>query len=173
MFNTLNSLYGLFLTENKNALPSLEKFISMMRYIHTSSNRDFVALNEETEYIREYVEVQSLRLNEMTQVILNIDIHKGNILIPPMLLVTFVENCFKHGVSPVEKSCILISLTENDNTLLFATSNKIFPVKRIGEHMGIDNCRKRLELLYPGEYELTINNDGDTYYVSLQINLKL
>ena len=173
MFNTLNSLYGLFLTDNKNALPSLEKFISMMRYIHTSSNRDFVPLNEEAEYIREYVEVQSLRLNEMSEVAMNININNGNILIPPMLLVTFVENCFKHGVSPVEKSYILISLTENENNLKFATSNKIFPVKRIGEHMGIDNCQKRLELLYPGKYELTINNDGDTFYVSLQINLNL
>lgn len=172
MFNTLNSLYGLFLTENKNALPSLEKFISMMRYIHTSSNRDLVPLSEEAEYIREYVDVQSLRLNEMTTVVLNIDIRNESLMIPPMLLVTFVENCFKHGVSPVQKSCILISLSENDGNLLFATSNRIFPVKRIGEHMGIENCRKRLELLYPGKYELTINSNDDIYNVSLQIGLK-
>ena len=171
MFNTLNSLYGLFLTENRNALPSLEKFISMMRYIHTSSNRDLVPLSEESEYIREYVDVQSLRLNDMTKVVLNIDIHNGSLLIPPMLLVTFVENCFKHGVSPVQKSCILISLTEDDGNLSFATSNRIFPVKRIGEHMGIENCRKRLELLYPGKYKLTINNNSDIYNVSLKIQL--
>lgn len=172
MFNTLNSLYGLFLTENKNALPSLEKFISMMRYIHTSSNRDLVPLAEEMGYIREYVEVQSLRLNEMTTVALNIDIRNDSLMIPPMLLVTFVENCFKHGVSPVQKSCILISLSEDNGKLLFATSNRIFPVKRIGEHMGIENCRKRLELLYPGKYELTINSKSDIYNVSLQIGLK-
>ena len=171
MFNTLNSLYGLFLTENRNALPSLEKFISMMRYIHTSSNRDLVPLSEESEYIREYVDVQSLRLNDMTKVVLGIDIHNGSLLIPPMLLVTFVENCFKHGVSPVQKSCILISLTEDDGNLAFATSNRIFPVKRIGEHMGIENCRKRLELLYPGKYKLTINNNSDIYNVSLKIQL--
>lgn len=172
MFNTLNSLYGLFLTENKNALPSLEKFISMMRYIHTSSNRDLVPLTEEAEYIKEYVEVQSLRLNEKTTVALSIDVRNEILMIPPMLLVTFVENCFKHGVSPVQKSCILISLSENEGNLLFATSNRIFPVKRIGEHMGIENCRKRLELLYPGKYELSINSDNDIYNVSLQIRLK-
>ena len=171
MFNTLNSLYGLFLTENRNALPSLEKFISMMRYIHTSSNRNLVPLSEESEYIREYVDVQSLRLNDMTKVVLSIDIHNGSLLIPPMLLVTFVENCFKHGVSPVQKSCILISLSEDDGHLSFATSNRIFPVKRIGEHMGIENCRKRLELLYPGKYELTINKNSDIYNVSLKIQL--
>ena len=172
MFNTLNSLYGLFLTESRNALPSLEKFISMMRYIHTSSNRDFVHLSEESEYIREYVDVQSLRLNDMTKVVLNIDIHNGSLLIPPMLLVTFVENCFKHGVSPVQKSCILISLSEDDGNLSFATSNRIFPVKRIGEHMGIENCRRRLELLYSGKYELTIDSNSDIYNVSLKIRLK-
>lgn len=171
MFNTLNSLYGLFLTENKNALPSLEKYISMMRYIHTSSNRNLVPLAEETEYIREYVEVQSPRLNEMTTVVLNINTQDEGLMIPPMLLVTFVENCFKHGVSPVEKSCILISLSEEEGNLLFATSNRIFPVKRIGEHMGIENCRRRLELLYPGKYELAINNNSDIYNVSLQIRL--
>ncbi len=172
MFNTLNSLYGLFLTQDNNALPSLEKFISMMRYIHTSSNRDLVPISEEAEYIREYVEVQSLRLNEMTSVNLNIDIRNDSLLIPPMLLVTFVENCFKHGVSPVQKSSIDIRLSEDGHTLLFSTSNRIFPVKRIGEHMGIDNCRKRLELIYPGRYELIINSDSDIYNVSLKIRLK-
>ena len=172
MFNTLNSLYGLFLTENKNALPSLEKFISMMRYIHTSSNRDLVPMSEETEYIHEYVEVQSLRLNEMTKVALNIDIQNDRLMIPPMLLVTFVENCFKHGVSPIERSRILIVITESEGKLSFTSSNRIFPVKRIGEHMGIDNCRKRLELLFPGKYELTVTNNSDIYNVSLQIKRK-
>ena len=172
MFNTLNSLYGLFLTENKNALPSLEKFISMMRYIHTSSNRDLVPLAEETEYIREYVDVQSLRLNEMTKVILNIGIQNDSLMIPPMLLVTFVENCFKHGVSPVEKSSILIDIIENKGKLSFVSSNRIFPVRRIGEHMGIENCRKRLELLYPGKYELKINSNSGIYNVALKIQLK-
>ncbi|MDE7179837.1 MAG: histidine kinase [Muribaculaceae bacterium] len=172
MFNTLNSLYGLFLTGNKNALPSLEKFISMMRYIHTSSYRELVALDEEAEYIREYVEVQSLRLNEMTSVRLDIDVEDVSLMIPPMLLVTFVENCFKHGVSPVENSEIRIHLSERGGNLSFTTSNRIFPVRRIGEHMGIDNCRKRLELLFPGKYHLITNGNSGIYDVSLKICLK-
>lgn len=93
-------------------------------------------------------------------------------MIPPMLLVTFVENCFKHGVSPIEKSRIIISLAQDDDTIQFTTSNRIFPMKRIGEHMGIDNCRKRLKLLYPGKYELIINNNNDIFAVSLQIQLQ-
>lgn len=171
MFNTLNSLYGLFLTQNGKALESLEKFISMMRYIHTTSGHDLVPLSDETDYIRQYVGLQSLRLNEMTTVTLDIDIEHDAIEVPPMLLVTFVENCFKHGVSPVEKSDIVISLTEKDGQLLFSTSNRIFPMKRIGEHMGIENCRRRLQLLYPGQHRIEIDNDGHNYNVKLIINL--
>lgn len=171
MFNTLNSLYGLFLTGNERALESLEKYISMMRYIHLASTKNTVALSEEADYIRQFVDLQSLRLNEKTTVKLNINLHSEGIQFPPMLLVTFVENCFKHGVSPIEESEIAISISERDGTLVFRTSNKIFPRERIGEHMGIDNCRKRLNLLYPGRYELIINQVNSRYEVKLTVKL--
>lgn len=171
MFNTLNSLYGLFLTRNEHALESLEKFIAMMRYIHTSSLCDMAPLAEEADYIRRYVDLQKLRLSGMTTVVLDISINDPDLRLPPMLLVTFVENCFKHGISPVERSEIRISLTESDKRMTFSTVNRIFPVKRIGEHMGINNCRKRLELLYPGHHRLTISDDGEFYKVELFIEL--
>lgn len=173
MFNTLNSLYGLFLTHNDNALESLEKYISMLRYIHTTSMRDFVALSDEVDYIKQYVALQSLRLNEMTTVKMDIDIENESLHIPPMLLVTFVENCFKHGISPVEESEISIMLTERSGNLIFSTENRIFPVKRIGEHMGIENCRKRLELLYPGKHVMGNNSDGKFYRVKLCMDLSV
>lgn len=173
MFNTLNSLYGLFLTHNDNALESLEKYISMLRYIHTTSMRDFVALSDEVDYIKQYVALQSLRLNEMTTVKMDIDIENESLHIPPMLLVTFVENCFKHGISPVEESQISILITERNGKLIFSTENKIFPVKRIGEHMGIENCRKRLELLYPGKHVMDNNSDGKFYHVKLCMDLSV
>lgn len=172
MFNTLNSLYGLFLTHNANALASLEKFISMMRYIHVASMHDMVALSDEVDYIRQYVGIQELRLNDMTSVALDINVDDDAMQLPPMLLVTFVENCFKHGVSPVEESRIIISLHEHNGQLVFMTSNRIFPVKRIGEHMGIGNCRKRLALLYPGKHELNVTDNGEFFTVTLSIDLK-
>lgn len=171
MFNTLNSLYGLFLTKNENALESLEKFISMMRYIHTSSMRDLVPLSDEVDYIHQYVGLQKLRLNEMTTVTLDIDIENSSLMVSPMLLVTFVENCFKHGVSPVEKSRIKISLKERGGHMNFLTSNRIFPVKRIGEHMGIENCQKRLNLLYHDKHDLQIMKDD--YFFTVQLNIDL
>lgn len=172
MFNTLNSLYGLFLTGNDRALESLEKFISMMRYIHTTSTRDLVPLSDEADYIRRFVDLQSLRLTDKTTVSLDIDIADSRTMVPPMLLVTFIENCFKHGVSPVEPGTIHISLRERDGVMTFSTSNRIFPVRRIGEHMGIENCRRRLELLYPGCHSLSIRTDENIFHVELSINLK-
>ncbi len=172
MFNTLNSLYGLFLTHDEKALVSLEKFISMLRYIHTSAQNDFVPLAEEADHIREYVELQSLRLNEMTEVDLDVDIADAALRVPPMLLVTFVENCFKHGVSPVEKGRISIFLSEFGGRLILKTRNRIYPVRRASEHMGIGNCRKRLEMLYPAAHSLEIADDGNAYEVKLTIDLK-
>ena len=173
MFNTLNSLYGLFLTRDAKALESLEMYIAMLRYILTTASRDFVSLSDEVDYIRQYVALQSLRLNGKTTVALEIEVENDSVLVPPMLLVTFVENCFKHGVSPVEESHIHVGLTERAGRLSFRTSNRIFPVKRIGEHMGIDNCRRRLGLLYPGRHTMSIQNDGQTFIVELSIPLSL
>lgn len=173
MFNTLNSLYGLFLTHDDKALVSLERFILMMRYIHNTSLRDFAPLSDEIDYIRQYVGLQSLRVNGNTDVTLDINVEDSSLTVPPMLLVTFVENCFKHGISPVEKSGIEIRLTEKDGKMLFTTSNRIFPAKRIGEHLGISNCRKRLELLYPDRHTLEIGNDGNIFNVKLSIDLSV
>lgn len=172
MFNTLNSLYGLFLTHNENALASLERFITMMRYVHQSSQRDMIPLSEEIDYIRQYVALQSLRLNDMTSVSLDIKTDDDGLMIPPMLLITFVENCFKHGVSSVERSNIVITLVEENGRLQLSTSNRIFPVRRIGEHMGIANCCRRLQLLYPDCHSLDIGNDGTTFTVRLMIDFR-
>lgn len=172
MFNTLNSLYGLFLTRNPNALGSLEKFISMTRYMNTTSSRDFTPLADEADYIRQYVELQSLRLSEMTSVSLDISVSDPQLPFPPMLLVTFVENCFKHGVSPVEKSEIRISLREEDSVLLFETSNRAFPRRREASGgVGLDNCARRLDLLYPSRHSLSAGREGDDFYVKLLVQL--
>lgn len=173
MFNTLNSLYGLFLIGSENALPSLEKFIEMTRYIHTAANRDFVPVSDEADYISQYTALQSLRLNGMTTVDLQIDVDRDEgLMVPPMLLVTFVENCFKHGVSPSERCRIEIVLSARGGRLLFSTSNRMFPAKGESENTGIGNCRKRLELLYPSRHELRIGPDGDSFKVKLKIELK-
>lgn len=171
MFNTLNTLYGLFLTRNEGALGALEKFISMMRYIHTTSGRDLVALGDEVAYIREYIDLQSLRLGPLTELDVHIDVRHPGRLVPPMLLVTFVENCFKHGVSADTSCRLVISLVEDDDTLSFTTLNSIFPAPHPGEHMGIANCRHRLELLFAGCHTLTAGPTADSKF-KVELNIK-
>ncbi len=172
MFNTLNSLYGLFLTSDPKALPSLEKYISMLRYVHSTSNKDLIPISDEMEYIRQYVELQELRLNEMTSVNLTIQMEDEALVLPPMLIVSIIENCFKHGISPVEESKIYIDIIENHGILTLTTKNRIFHRKNhSGQHTGISNCRKRLELIYPGRHSLTCGSDGKYYNVTLSINL--
>ncbi|MBD5370390.1 MAG: histidine kinase [Bacteroides sp.] len=170
MFNTLNSLYGLFLTHDSKALPALEKFITMMRYVHTTASHEYVALDDEVDYIRQYVGLQSLRLNERTHVTLSIDVENPEAMIPPMLLMTFVENCFKHGVSPVEESTIEICISEKDGQLIFSTRNHVFDLRHIGEHQGIDNCKKRLLLSFPSAHKLNIRKEVGEFKVDLSID---
>ncbi|MDE5674805.1 MAG: histidine kinase [Muribaculaceae bacterium] len=171
MFNTLNSVYGLFLTGNEKALESLERFISMIRYVHTTALCDFVALKDEVDYIRQYMAMQSLRLNELTTVKLETEVEDDELMVPPMLLITFVENCFKHGVSPVEKGYINVLIRERGAKMTLITENHICRVITHGEHIGIENCKRRLDLQYPGRHKLEISNNGEIYKVKLSIYL--
>lgn len=171
MFNTLNSLYGLFLTSDSRALPSLEKFISMMRYVNTSAASDCVPLADEIDYLRRYIDLQRLRLSDTTSVSLDIDVSNCSLNVPPMLLVTFVENCFKHGVSSVEPCRVEITVSEHDGTLRFTTSNRIFTCQKAGDHLGISNCRNRLQILYPHRHNLGITRRDGYFYVDLTIEL--
>lgn len=170
IFNTLNTLYGLFLTESPVALPSLAKFISMLQYIQKAYYVESVYLEDEIEYIRQYVDLQSLRLSGRTKVRLVIDAENAAYQIPPLLLVTFVENCFKYGISSIDESHIDISLHEENGILTFKTGNRIF--KRDdpeSTHSGIDNCRQRLALSFPKRHNLELSDDGEIYSVTLQL----
>ncbi len=108
----------------------------------------------------------------MTTASLRIDVEEESLQVPPMLLVTFVENCFKYGVFPIEKSEISISITEINGKLELSTRNRIFNEKRSGDQLGIENCKKRLDLLYPDRHCLEIEDDGKYFNVKLSIDLR-
>lgn len=169
MFNTLNSLYGLFLTENQSALPALSKYIEMLQYIHRYDKIDNVSIGDVAHHIGNYIGLQSLRLNNHTKVVYQTDIENEGLNVPPLLLITFIENCFHHGVSSIEESVINISLTERDGDITLLTSNRVFENSHSGDHRGIENCRRRLELRYPGKYTLRAGKEGDYYKVKLTI----
>lgn len=173
LFNTLNTIYGLLITNSDKTASSMERFIEITRYIYDKANRDFTSLNDEIRYISQYIELQRLRLTELAQVSFDTDVENGVISVPSMLLMTFVENAFKHGISSSEHCFVRIFLSQSDDIVTFEVENS---VKNDGlalsSGVGLVNCRRRLELLCPGRFTLRCGCDEDVYRVSLTLKSK-
>lgn len=161
LFNTLNALYGLVLTKSDKTESAIVKFSNILKYMYSDSSAELIDIGIELDYIRQYVDLQMLRLNRHTQVIFESRADEEHIQIPPMILITFVENAFKYGSSPDEDCTILIRIVVENGTLLFETENTIMKKKKDeSSSIGIENCRKRLQLLYPNRFSLiTLENE--------------
>ncbi|MDE7074006.1 MAG: histidine kinase [Odoribacter sp.] len=165
LFNTLNTIYGLLITQSDKTEATLERFINLTKYMYNNANQEFISLAEEVEYISQYIDLQKLRLNEFADVQLTHEVENNAMPVPPMLLITFVENAFKYGVSSNVPCFIHIQLTQHANTLRFEAENSIFkPAMQNSKRMGIENCRRRLSLLYPNRHRLDIECDKDNIF---------
>lgn len=172
LFNTLNTLYALVLCKSEHTESAFVKFSNILKYIYHQATSETIDLKNEIEYIRQYIELQQLRLNRHTRVEVNCDISERPLQIPPMLLFTFIENAFKYGVSPDEDGMIRIQIKTVDKEFQFAISNRIMKSKKDDNPaIGIDNCRKRLEILYPGRYQLNIRQENGLFKVFLTMQL--
>lgn len=175
LFNVLNSLYGLaFRNDDEPTAEGIAKLSLLMRYMLYESNDTEVLLEKEIEYLENYISLQKLRLDGHTELIFEV---KGSVVgksIVPMLLIPFVENAFKFGISTVRKSFVHIYLVISDHELTFETQNSIHEVNTPVEDgiggIGLENVRKRLELLYPGKYTLTNGPEGKVYRSRLILN---
>lgn len=155
LFNTLNTLYGLVITKSDQTESAFVKFSNILKYMYHTASVEKIDVKSEIEYIRQYVELQQLRLNQHTKVIFESRTDQEYVTIPPMILITFVENAFKYGTSSSEDCTVLIRITVEDGTLFFQTCNAIMREKETdAPSIGIENCRKRLRLLYPERFTL-------------------
>lgn len=166
LFNTLNTLYGLLITRSDKTEATLERFINLTKYMYNNASRDFITLGEEVEYIDQYIALQTLRLNEFAEVRFDREVGHDAMAVPPMLLITFVENAFKYGISSNEPCFVHIRLCQQGAVLRFEVENSVFARESPREsqssgHVGIANCRKRLALLYPGRHRLEIGAGAD------------
>lgn len=132
LFNTLNTLYGLVITKSDLTESAFVKFSNILKYMYDNTSVEKININNEIEYIRQYVELQKLRLNHHTKVIFESRTDEEHVLIPPMILITFVENAFKYGTSSSEDCTILIRIIVEDGVLLFKTRNSIMKEKKEG-----------------------------------------
>lgn len=171
LFNTLNTIYGLLITHSDRAVPTMERFINLTKYMYDNSGKDLIPVAEEIDYIGQYIELQKLRLGSFASVSFSSRISDSSCSIPPMMLITFVENAFKYGISPDEPCFVDISLEEDGGTVRFRVANTVFNTGADSRRSGIANCRRRLELLYPGRHRLDAGPAEDgTFKVYLEIN---
>jgi hypothetical protein len=171
LFNTLNNIYSLVITKNENAAEGIMKLSNIMRYITDDVREDLVSLENEIECMKDYIDLQKIRLGSKTNVDLQIAGDMTDKKIAPLLLMTFIENSFKYGTSNHEPSSIIIKLTTEGNRINFFCENKLFEVKQNSERrgIGIQNAEKRLQHLYPGKHSLDINSSNGLFTVRLTL----
>lgn len=179
LFNILNTLYGTALQEHAERTSSgIQKLGDMMRFMLHENNQDRILLAREIEYLRNYIELQQLRIATSESVIVEHDIKDvlESTYIAPMLLIPFVENAYKHGISLQEPSWIKISLYESENNLFFDVHNSIHrkgdsDPERRHSGVGLENVKQRLAMLYPNRHELVIRETTQEFFVHLTIEL--
>lgn len=174
LFNTLNNLYGLSLEKSEKLPELLLKLSDLLRHSVYQKSDVFVPLKEEIGYIRNYIEFEKIRLDDRLDLTLHID-EPDNLEIAPMLLIVFVENAFKHSKNTTDSKVVMeVNLRVWEGNILFSVYNTYDKASRPNllnkdSGLGLENARRRLELLYPGRYEYKVEDTGNTYKVLLQL----
>lgn len=175
LFNSLNNIYALSQMKSDKAPESIHRLSQMLRYVLYDCDVEKVSLKQEVEYIESYVQLQLLKDDNIKKVKVDLEGIDGKLQISPMLLISFIENCFKHSqFEDVTVNWIDIKINTEGNTLILIAKNS----KPEGLHtkdkmggVGLENVKRRLELAYMGKHELTINEDEKTYEVVLKLDL--
>ena len=155
----------------------IEKLSGLMRYMIYESNVEKVEAEREIEYIRNYINLQKMRLSADIPVTINftVDGNPSGLRIAPLILISFIENAFKHGIKLEKKTSIDISLKFQNRNMEFLTFNRIYEnsnsMNEKTSGIGIANTRKRLDILYPDKHALEIDNNGREFRVKLMLDL--
>ncbi|MBW1295085.1 sensor histidine kinase [Aquimarina litoralis] len=173
LFNTLNNLYALIIKKSDDAEVAVLKLSKLMRYMLYEANTDKVSIKKEISYLKNYVDLEKLRFGNFVDISFHSELD-DDYLIAPFLIIPFVENAFKHGTSSSKKSWIVINISTKQNKLVLHIENSKFqnnhPEKNFTGGIGFTNVKKRLDLLYPNNYSLDINDSNESFEVLLQLN---
>lgn len=169
-FNTLNNLYALSLQQSKQTPDSILQLSELMRYVIYKGQEERVTIREELKYIEDYMDLQQMRLRKKPDLQFKKYIEDEAQTIAPMLLIVFIENAFKHGIEPAEGPAFLhIQLTCRQQGLHFICENSFEPGNTAAQGIGLSNLQKRLDLLYPGRYQLETGIKNHTFRAELQL----
>ena len=180
LFNAMNTLYGTAIQEGaERTAEGIQKLSDMMRFMLQENMQEKIALSREIDYLNNYISLQKLRTGTTPGIDIHTDIPETESLyrIAPMLLIPFVENAFKHGISFREPSHIKVSLEVKDATLYFDVNNSRHArpehdPEKDQSGIGLENVKQRLQLLYPKKHELMIRETGKEFFVHLVLQLK-
>lgn len=179
LFNALNTLYGTALQENaERTSEGIQKLGDMMRFMLHENVKDKILLTRDVDYLENYIELQKLRTSRSAAIIIEVQIEEqlNNLEITPMLLIPFVENAFKHGISLQSPSYIKVTLQTKENTLYFDVHNSIHikpdhDPEKFKSGIGLQNVKQRLALLYPDRHELIIRESAKEFFIHLTMQL--
>ena len=170
-FNTLNNLYALTIEKSDNAPEVILKLSEIMQYVLYEVKEPKISLLKEINYIHSYLELEKLRYGNSTKSQLSIKGNVDSINVPPLLFLPFIENCFKHGAKNNDTTIISINFEKKDQELLFNVENNFNSNNNIeSKHgIGIENVKRRLQLLYSDNFRLNTNVFDNKYIVNLKI----
>lgn len=173
LFNTLNNIYSLAVTKSEQTPAAILKLSNIMRYMTDEVSEDYVPLDSEIECIGDYIDLQRIRFNQQACINFSVSGDAAGKSVAPLVIMTFIENVFKYGISSHEPSEILIKIFIDQTSVDFFCQNRIFAAKQPRERtgIGISNTRQRLDYLYPGKHVLNIVSDKELYTVHLCLQL--
>jgi two-component system, LytTR family, sensor kinase len=172
LFNTLNGIYSQAHNKSEHTEYSILKLSDLLRYVLYDSGENKVDLVKDIRYLTNYIELQELRLSKKVKINYEVTGEPEGKQIAPLLLITFVENAFKHGISYTNPSTININIEVFEKILTLVVSNPITETNSfVGNGLGLKNVRRRLDLIYPGKYLLDIVHNDHLHIVNLKINL--
>ena len=170
--NTLNNIHALVDIDPAKAQETIVELSKMMRFVLYEGDKRGVPLARELEFIRTYLKLMQLRFTDQVRISQNLPTEVPDRNIPPLLLITFIENAFKHGVSYQQESYIELQAAVEDERLVFSCRNsKASKPNQENGGVGLTNVRKRLDLLFKNDYSLDIHDEADSYAVELNIPL--
>jgi LytS/YehU family sensor histidine kinase len=173
LFNTLNNIYSMSVSSNPKTPEAIMKLSNIMRYVTDESATRYVSLRHEISSLMDYIDLQKIRLSDRVPIDAEFPDETGTHQIAPFLLLTFIENAFKYGVSVHDPHPIAISIVLDGNLLHFTCRNKKYPAQAQRERTGIglENTKRRLAHLYPGKWKLNIDEANGLYDVRLDLEL--
>ncbi len=172
IFNTLNNIYSLVFRKSDQALTAIEKLSEIMRFTTYETQKEKISIASEINYIESFIDLEKIRNNHPVFFNLQYEIDDKNLLIPPYLLLPFVENSIKHGILDDAENPVFFSVKASKKMLIIESGNKInrkLKDKQLG--IGLENLKKRLAFYFPEKYEFTIVSDENIFKSYLQIQL--